>query len=202
MEMKAQQSIAAGRQQVWDALNDPEVLKAAIPGCETFERTGENSFTARITNRIGPVKASFSFVVEISELDPPNSYVINGKGQGGAAGFANGGARVSLQPDGDNTLLSYELNASVGGKLAQLGGRLIDGAAKKLAGQFFTRLGDVIASDEAEHEVSAEVDEVTEVKGAAEPEASGGQKTGFRRYGGIAAIVLLVLFLWLILTNS
>ena len=148
MEMKARQSIAAGRQQVWAALNDPEALKAAIPGCESFEPSGENQFTARITNRIGPVKASFNFIIELSDLDPPNSYVLRGKGQGGAAGFANGSAKVSLEDDGDNTVLSYELDASVGGKLAQLGGRLIDGAAKKLADEFFSRLGEEIASRE------------------------------------------------------
>ena len=155
MEMKAQQSIAAGRRRVWDALNDPEVLKAAIPGCESFERSGENQFTARITNRIGPVKASFSFIIEMSDLDPPNSYVLHGKGQGGAAGFANGSARVSLEDDGDHTVLRYELDASVGGKLAQLGGRLIDGAASKLADQFFSRLSEEIISREPPEEESA-----------------------------------------------
>ncbi len=148
MEMKAQQSIAASRQQVWDALNDPEILKAAIPGCERFERTGDNRFSARITNRIGPVKAGFSFAIELDELDPPNSYLIQGKGQGGAAGFANGSARVTLVEEGEGTSLEYAVKASVGGKLAQLGGRLIDGAAGKLADQFFSRLSEEIASRE------------------------------------------------------
>ena len=156
MEMKAQQSIAASRQQVWDALNDPEILKAAIPGCERFERTGDNRFSARITNRIGPVKAGFSFAIELDELDPPNSYLIQGKGQGGAAGFANGSARVTLAEEGDGTRLEYTAKASVGGKLAQLGGRLIDGAAGKLADQFFSRLSEEIASREPPAEEPAE----------------------------------------------
>lgn len=194
MEMKAQQSIAAGRRRVWDALNDPEALKAAIPGCESFERSGENQFTARITNRIGPVKASFGFVIELSDLDPPNSYVLHGKGQGGAAGFANGSARVSLEDDGDNTVLSYELDASVGGKLAQLGGRLIDGAAKKLADEFFSRLGEVIAGEEEETAQEAEVDEPGT---DAEPEA--GSRPASATLIRIGAILLIaaVLFYWL-----
>ena len=190
MEMKAQQSIAAGRRRVWDALNDPEALKAAIPGCESFERSGENQFTARITNRIGPVKASFSFIIEMSDLDPPNSYVLHGKGQGGAAGFANGGARVSLEDDGDHTVLSYELDASVGGKLAQLGGRLIDGAAKKLADEFFSRLGEVIAGEEEEEPQEAEVDE---------SETGDGAEAGSRRKGGVLLIALSILVVLLIL---
>lgn len=156
MEMKAQQSIAAGRQQVWDALNDPEILRAAIPGCESFDSTGENRFSARITNRIGPVKAGFSFAIELDELDPPNSYLIKGKGQGGAAGFANGSARVTLADEGEGTRLEYTAKASVGGKLAQLGGRLIDGAANKLADQFFSRLSEEIANREPPAEESAE----------------------------------------------
>lgn len=194
MEMKAQQSIAAGRRRVWDALNDPEALKAAIPGCESFERSGENQFTARITNRIGPVKASFGFIIELSDLDPPNSYVLHGKGQGGAAGFANGSARVSLEDDGDSTVLSYELDASVGGKLAQLGGRLIDGAAKKLADEFFSRLGEVIAGEEEEAAQDAEVDEP---ETADEPEA--GSRPASATLIRIGAILLIaaVLFYWL-----
>ena len=196
MEMKARQSIAAERRRVWDALNDPDALQAAIPGCESFESTGENQFTARITNRIGPVKASFSFIIELSDLDPPNSYVLHGKGRGGAAGFANGSARVSLEADGDYTTLSYELDASVGGKLAQLGGRLIDGAAKKLADEFFSRLGEVIASQEdAPREESAEL---AEAETADEPEAS--SRPAARILICLGAILLLVaiLFYWFV----
>lgn len=194
MEMKAQQSIAAGRRRVWDALNDPEALKAAIPGCESFEHSGENQFTARITNRIGPVKASFGFVIELSDLDPPNSYVLHGKGQGGAAGFANGSARVSLEDDGDHTVLSYELDASVGGKLAQLGGRLIDGAAKKLADEFFSRLGEVIAGEEEETPREAEDDEP---EAADEPEAGSRPASATLIRLGAILLIAAVLFYWL-----
>lgn len=194
MEMKAQQSIAAGRRRVWDALNDPEKLKAAIPGCESFERSGENQFTARITNRIGPVKASFGFVIELSDLDPPNSYVLHGKGQGGAAGFANGSARVSLEDDGENTVLTYELDASVGGKLAQLGGRLIDGAAKKLADEFFSRLGEVIAGEEEETPQEAEDDEP---EAADEPEAGSRPASATLIRLGAILLIAAVLFYWL-----
>lgn len=195
MQMKARQSIAAGRQRVWDALNDPEALKAAIPGCESFESTGENQFTARITNRIGPVKASFSFIVELSDLDPPNSYVLHGKGQGGAAGFANGSARVALEADGDNTLLRYELDASVGGKLAQLGGRLIDGAAKKLAGEFFSRLGEAVAGAE---ETTQETAEVTEAETVDEPEAVSRPAAGILLRLCAVLLIAAVLLYWLV----
>ena len=137
MEMNVQQAIAADREVVWKALNDPEVLKAAIPGCESLELDGDNRFNARIIAKVGPVKAKFNFKVELNDLDPPNSYTINGEGQGGAAGFAKGSARVTLQEQDGGTLLSYQVKANVGGKLAQLGSRLIDGTASKLAGEFF-----------------------------------------------------------------
>jgi len=194
MEMKARQRIAADRQRVWDALNDPEILRAAIPGCESFESAGENRYTARITNRIGPVKASFRFAIELSELDPPNSYVIQGKGQGGAAGFANGGARVSLEADGGDTLLNYELNASVGGKLAQLGGRLIDGAAKKLADQFFTRLGEAIANMEPPPEESG----AAETENSADSGAESGSGNGKLIRLGVVLLIAALIVVWLI----
>lgn len=194
MEMKAQQRIAAGRQQVWEALNDPEILRAAIPGCESFESDGENRYNARITNRIGPVKASFRFAIELSELDPPNSYVIQGKGQGGAAGFANGGARVSLEDDGGDTLLNYELDASVGGKLAQLGGRLIDGAAKKLADQFFTRLGEAIANMEPPPEEPG----AAETKNGTESGPESGSGTGKLVRLGVVLLIAALIVVWLI----
>lgn len=190
MEMKGRQTIAAGRQQVWEALNDPEILRAAIPGCDSFERTGDNEFNARITNRIGPVKASFGFLIELDELDPPNSYLIKGKGQGGAAGFANGGARVSLEADGDQTVLNYELDASVGGKLAQLGGRLIDGAAKKLADQFFSRLGEEIAKMEPPN-----AEKPDEPESDSEPEARQGNR--FLISLGATIVVAIVIY-WLV----
>jgi uncharacterized protein len=137
MEMSGEYKINASRQQVWDALNDPEILKQSIPGCEEIEQSSPTQMAAKVTAKVGPVKAKFAGEVELSDLDPPNSYRISGEGKGGAAGFAKGGANVVLEEDGDGTILKYEVDAQVGGKLAQLGARLIDGTAKKMASQFF-----------------------------------------------------------------
>jgi carbon monoxide dehydrogenase subunit G len=137
MELKGEYRIPASREHVWALLNDPETLRACIPGCESLERTGDNGFAARVTTKIGPVKATFTGEVAITDMVPPESYRISGEGKGGVAGFASGGANVRLAPDGDGTLLTYAADAKVGGKLAQLGGRLIDSTAKKLADQFF-----------------------------------------------------------------
>jgi len=131
--------LEADRQKVWEALNDPAVLRACIPGCESLDKTGENELTATVTAKVGPVKAKFNGSVELKDLNPPESYRIEGSGKGGAAGFAKGGADVRLDArDGGGTVLSYEVDAQVGGKLAQIGSRLIDGTAKKLADQFFS----------------------------------------------------------------
>ena len=138
MEMTGEYRIPASREQVWAALNDPEILKASIPGCESLERTGDNGFAAAVVAKVGPVRARFTGAVTLSDLDPPNGYTISGEGKGGAAGFAKGDARVRLVEDGEATLLSYVVKANVGGKLAQLGSRLIDGTAKKLADDFFS----------------------------------------------------------------
>lgn len=137
MKMNEQRSIPAPRDQVWQALNDPEVLKAAMPGCDVFEATGENEYLAQLTAKVGPVKARFKFKITLEDVDPPNGYTLNGEGQGGAAGFAKGSARVDLKETEEGTLLDYTVAATVGGKLAQLGARLIDGTAKKMADAFF-----------------------------------------------------------------
>jgi carbon monoxide dehydrogenase subunit G len=139
MTMSGEQQLTAARDKVWAALNDPAVLKACIPGCETLDVTGENEFSAVATNKIGPVKARFKGKVRLTDLDPPNSYKISGEGDGGIAGFAKGGATVSLSDKDGGTLLSYNVEAQIGGKLAQLGQRLVNGAAKKLADDFFTK---------------------------------------------------------------
>jgi len=166
MEMNAEQSIAASREKVWTALNDAEVLKASMPGCESFEVVGENRFEARITAKIGPVKAKFKFKVELSDIDPPNSYTISGEGQGGVAGFAKGSATVTLKGDGANTILAYTVKANVGGKLAQLGSRLIDGAAQKMAGEFFSNFVEIVA-DSTESESSEELAAAEKIKSSA-----------------------------------
>jgi len=139
MTMSGEQQLTAQREQVWAALNDPEVLKACIPGCESLEKLSDNEFAAVATNRIGPVKARFKGKVRLTDLDPPNSYKISGEGDGGIAGFAKGGATVALTDKDGGTLLSYNVEAQIGGKLAQLGQRLVNGAAKKLADDFFTK---------------------------------------------------------------
>jgi carbon monoxide dehydrogenase subunit G len=144
MEMSGEYRVEAPIERVWDALNDPEILKQAIPGCDEIQRLSDTELSAKVTARVGPVKASFTGQVTLSDLDPPNSYRISGEGKGGAVGFAKGGANVSLEADGDATILKYEVDATVGGKLAQLGARLIDGTAKKMAGEFFSNFAEVV----------------------------------------------------------
>jgi carbon monoxide dehydrogenase subunit G len=139
MTMSGEQQLAASRQAVWQKLNDPAVLKACIPGCESLEVIGENEFQAIATNKIGPVKARFKGKVRLTDLDPPNGYRISGEGDGGIAGFAKGGATVALTEKDGGTLLTYNVEAQIGGKLAQLGQRLVNGAAKKLADDFFVK---------------------------------------------------------------
>lgn len=149
MDMTGEQRIAAPRDVVWAALNDVAVLKQCIPGCESIEKTSATEMTAKVVLKIGPVKASFGGKVTLSELDPPNGYRITGEGSGGVAGFAKGGALVKLVPDGDATILRYEVKGDIGGKIAQLGSRLIDSTARKLAGDFFAALDRVVAPPSA-----------------------------------------------------
>lgn len=144
MTMEGEQFLAAPREKVWAALNDVEVLKQCIPGCESLEKLSETEFQAIATNKIGPVKARFKGKVRLSELDPPNGYKISGEGDGGIAGFAKGGATVKLTEKDGGTLLSYHVEAQIGGKLAQLGQRLINGVAKKLADDFFAKFAETV----------------------------------------------------------
>lgn len=137
MDMSGEERIAANRQAVWEALNNPEILKACIPGCQELEMSSPTEMSATVKIKIGPVSATFKGEVTLENLNPPESYTITGEGKGGIAGFAKGGADVSLEEDGNETVLRYKVAAQIGGKLAQLGSRLIDSTAKKLAGQFF-----------------------------------------------------------------
>ena len=139
MDMTGERRIPAPRQKVWDALNDPAILKACIPGCESLEMTGEHEMKATASVKIGPIAARFSGKVQLTDLNPPTSYRIGGEGQGGVAGFAKGGADVRLADEGTGTLLSYDVKAQVGGKIAQLGARLIDATSKQMADMFFDR---------------------------------------------------------------
>jgi len=144
MKLTGEQLIPASVATVWEMINDIEVLKACIPGCESLERDEDGRLTATVALKVGPVKARFSGEVTLSEIDPPNGYRISGKGSGGVAGFAEGGAVIALSPAEDGTLLTYDAEAKIGGKLAQLGTRLIDSTAKKLTLQFFDALNERI----------------------------------------------------------
>jgi carbon monoxide dehydrogenase subunit G len=139
MDMSGEQLIPLQQREVWDALNDPQILMACIPGCESINQVADNQYAIQMTAAVGPVKAKFSGNLTLSDIDPPNSYSLAFTGSGGAAGFGKGGARVTLSPDGLGTRLVYSANAQVGGKLAQMGSRLIDGVAKKMAEEFFAR---------------------------------------------------------------
>jgi carbon monoxide dehydrogenase subunit G len=150
MDITGTQRIEAPRAAVWAGLNDPEVLKQCIPGCESVEKISDTQLNAKVTLKVGPVKASFSGKVTLSDLDPPHGYTITGEGSGGAAGFAKGSAKVRLEEDGPATILSYDAKADIGGKLAQLGGRLIDGTARRLSADFFEKFSQVVAPPRAQ----------------------------------------------------
>ncbi|MBV8472993.1 MAG: carbon monoxide dehydrogenase subunit G [Hyphomicrobiales bacterium] len=150
MQMSDVQRVPASRETVWAALNDPEILRRCIPGCQTLTMASPTEMTATVVVKVGPVKATFAGKVTLSDLDPPNGYRISGEGSGGVAGFAKGGATVKLEPAGDEaTDLHYTVDAQIGGKLAQLGGRLIDSTSKKLAGEFFHNLAAALGAPEA-----------------------------------------------------
>ena len=144
MEMSGEQLVPAPQKAVWDALNDPEMLKACVPGCESIEKSGDNEYQVLMVARVGPVSAKFKGKLTLSDIKPPDSYSISFEGQGGPAGFAKGGAHVRLAPEGDGTKLSYDVKASVGGKLAQIGSRLVDAAARKVADDFFRNFNEKV----------------------------------------------------------
>ena len=144
MTMSGEVQLAASRNVVWEKLNDPAVLKSCIPGCEELETTEEGGFRATAKIKVGPVSARFKGKVTLSDLDPPNGYKISGEGEGGVAGFAKGGATVALTDKDGGTLLTYNVEAQIGGKLAQLGQRLINGSAKKIADEFFSNFAKAV----------------------------------------------------------
>lgn len=139
MDLTGEVRITAAQDAVWTALNDPAVLARCIPGCETVELVEANVFTAKVAAKVGPVSAKFSGTVTLDEIDAPNGYTLRGEGSGGVAGFGKGEAKVTLATDGADTVLTYTAKAKVGGKLAQLGARIVDGFARKMADDFFTR---------------------------------------------------------------
>ena len=176
MELKGQQRIAASREKVFEALNDPEILQQSIPGCQSLTKV-----EAKVGLKIGPVKANFDGQVTLSDLNPPESYTISGEGKGGSAGHAKGSAQVTLTEDGDGTLLDYDVNAVVGGKLAQLGARLIDSTAKRLAQQFFTKFGELVEGGEPA---------AVQTETTAKTEAAGSNQT---LLWVIAAVIVLII---------
>jgi uncharacterized protein len=200
MEIKGEYKIAAPRDKVFAALNDPVVLQACIPGCESLEKTSDTEMKAKVRIRIGPVSASFSGKVTLSDIDPPNGYRISGEGQGGAAGFAKGGAVVRLRDEGSETVLNYDVDAQVGGKIAQVGARLIDGTARKLADEFFGKFAIMVGGPPPEVAAAGGA-----TSRAAEAPASGGTvppapaaaQRGYTHWLiiGAGAVVLILIFL-------
>ena len=202
MKMTGECAIAATPERVWDALNDPEILKRCIAGAEEVIKTSDTTFTAKVKAKVGPVSARFAGDVTLSDLDPPHSFTISGAGKGGAAGFAKGGAKVNLSPAEGGTLLRYEVDASVGGKLAQIGSRLIDGTAKKMAADFFGNFAAVFDEPETDEEVAeaASPVEAAEAQLSDQPlelddsDVGAGVSTGVWVTGLLVVVLLLLAF--------
>lgn len=212
MEMSGEYRIAAPRDKVWAALNDPDILKASIPGCKALEKTADDRMTATVEAKVGPVKAKFAGEVALSNIDAPKSYTISGEGKGGVAGFAKGGADVVLEEDGQETLLRYTAKGQVGGKLAQVGARLIDATAKQMADKFFATFAEKVGTpagetaeeeegfvERAEHAVEGAAHEVAEVAHEAEERAEEAAVRGFlggpEMWALIALAVVIILLL-------
>lgn len=199
MEIKGEYRIAAPRDKVFAALNDPAVLQACIPGCESLEKTSDTEMKAKVRMRIGPVSASFSGKVTLSDIDPPNGYKISGEGQGGAAGFAKGGAVVTLREDAADTVLNYNVDAQVGGKIAQVGARLIDGTARKLADEFFGKFATMVGGPPPAAAVAGTASDAPPAPDTLAPPSPPAAATqrGYRHWLviGIGAAVLILIFL-------
>ena len=203
MEMTGEYKIPAARDKVWDALNDPEILAKCIPGCQELNKDSETELSATVKSKVGPVSAPFKGKVSLSEIDPPNGYRISGEGSGGVAGFAKGGAEVKLAEDGDGTVLTYVADAQVGGKLAQIGSRLIDSTAKKMANEFFGKFAEEVGGPTEEACEAAETPaaepaaapESASDPATAVPESSGGGISPAIWVGGLIAVVVVVLLI-------
>lgn len=210
MEMTGEYKIPAPRQKVWEALNDPEILATCIPGCQELNKESDTELSATVKSKVGPVSATFKGKVTLSDIDAPNGYKISGEGTGGVAGFAKGGAEVKLADDGDGTLLTYTATGQVGGKLAQIGSRLIDSTAKKMANEFFGKFAEVVGDANAAPEASASAEATApaaepapaatpaataEKPAAAEPAKSAGGISPVIWVGGLIVAVVVVLAL-------
>lgn len=192
MEMTGEQFIPLPQQKVWEALNDPAVLKQCIAGCDAFERVSDNEFKMAMTAAVGPVKARFTGKLLLSDVVPPASYSIAFDGSGGVAGFGKGGAKVNLVPEGPGTKLQYQATAQVGGKLAQVGSRLIDGVAKKMADDFFGKFVATVApAPVAVPEAAGAAPARVEAPAVAEP--------GFNPIWLVAALILAQVVLYFLL---
>ena len=194
MDLTGEYRIPAARQDVWEALNDPEVLKQCIDGCQELSKDSDTQFSAKVTAKVGPVKAKFSGKVTLSDLDPPNGYKISGEGQGGVAGFAKGGATVKLTEDGADTVLSYSANAEVGGKLASVGSRLVEGVAKKQADDFFGKFSEIVGGDQGEDSDLTLTNETKTVEVNAESEKRGLSPAVWG--GGLIVVVAILLYIF------
>jgi carbon monoxide dehydrogenase subunit G len=157
MKMSGEKILKAPQAKVWAALNDPEVLRQSIPGCESFQKQADDTYRATVAAKVGPVQARFNGTVRLTDLDPPNGYTISGEGSGGAAGSAKGGAKVRLEPADGGTRLSWTADAQISGKLAQIGSRLIESTANHMAGQFFDRFSQIIAGEEPRQASAADM---------------------------------------------
>jgi carbon monoxide dehydrogenase subunit G len=192
MDMQGSRALAVTQQQAWEALNNPEVLRACTPGCDKFEATGENQYAVGVAVKVGPLAARFGGKIGLSDIKPPDSYTISFEGQGGAAGFAKGNAQVTLTPQAAGCELAYTVHAQVGGKIAQLGQRLVDGAAKSMAEDFFKRF---------DAEMQRRYPEAYAAAAAAQPAATAAGKPGGAKipvWAWIAGAVLLLVALWLL----
>jgi uncharacterized protein len=195
MDMTGEVRIPAPRQKVWEALNDPAILKECIPGCEEIEKLSPTELQAKVTAKVGPVKARFGGKVVLSDLDPPNGYKITGEGSGGAAGFAKGGATVHLTDDGSGTRLAYTVEAHVGGKMAQIGSRLIDATARKMADDFFNKLAAVVGGPAAPVPAeTAAAPAAAAVASSTPTPASSARLSPLVWVAGLVVIVAIVLF--------
>ena len=198
MDMQGSRQLAITQQQAWDALNDPAVLKACIPGCDKVEPTGKNQYAIGMALKIGPVSAKFAGKIVLSDIVPPASYTLNFEGQGGAAGFGKGNSAVLLKPNDAGCELSYTVHASVGGKIAQLGQRLIDGVAKSMAEDFFKRFDDAMRTAYPAAYAVKE-DAIKEIAGHAVSTGTTAKNgSGFPLWLWIAGAVAVVGFVWLV----
>jgi len=188
MQMQGSRLLSITQQQAWEALNDPEVLKVCVPGCESIEPTADNTYAVVSQIKVGPVSAKFKSTIQLTDIQAPDSYTLNFEGNGGAAGFGKGTAKVRLSPQGDGTQLDYEVEATVGGKIAQVGQRLIDGVAKSMSESFFKRFDEEM---QRRHPPAADAPAAASST-AAEP---AGKKIPDWAWGAIV-VILIVLIAW------